>query len=313
MKKVFDRIASYLTKSPTRFFFVAAIAAFFVLWFVNAYSDPDGFSWHDVIVESHGVLFDLLVFGILLSVYEALREKKDKIERLHEEIDDYRGWDEKEATYRIVGSIKRLNRLKINKIDISYCYLRNANLEKVNLQQANLEDTNLENANLRGAKLQKAKLNGVRFKGAILQGVNFEKASLLCADLRNTNLQEVNFSSAELFYANFQGADLQETNFEGANLENTNFEEANLERINFISLDTDQESIINLGLKGANFKGANLKGANFKKANLNGVNLLEAIIPKDWFKKLKAWQVIGREAIIEKYYIDENNRLQLRH
>lgn len=132
MKRAFDRIASYLTQSPTRFFFAAAIAAFFVLWFVNAYRDPDGFSWHDVIVESHGVLFDLLVFGILLSIYEGLRNKKDKIERLKEEIDDFRAWDEKEATFRIVGSIKRLNSFGISNVNLKYCFLKNAFLPNAN-------------------------------------------------------------------------------------------------------------------------------------------------------------------------------------
>ena len=162
MKRAFDRIASYLTQSPTRFFFVAAIMAFFVLWFVNAYKDPSGFKWHDVIVESHGVLFDLLVFGILLSLYEALRDKRDKIERLHEEIDDYRGWDEKEAMYRIVGAIRRLNKLKINEINLSTCYL----------QEAKLQGANLQTAKLQGANLQKAKLQGANLKGANLRAAN---------------------------------------------------------------------------------------------------------------------------------------------
>ncbi len=40
--------------------------------------------------------------------------------------------------------------------------------------------------------------------------------------------------------------------------------------------------------------------------------MLHALVTINWPQSLETWQVKGREAIIEDYYIDENNTLQLR-
>lgn len=271
MKRLFDRIASFLTQSPSRFFFVAAVVAFFILWFVNAYRDPNGFSWHDVIVESHGVLFDLLVFGILLSLYETLREKQ----RLLEEIHDYRGWDEKEAMYRITGAIRRLNKLKVSKIDLGNCYLRGADLRGVDLRGANLPRADLEGADLSLIESNPPKFfyDAQKFRFKIMG----KSSNLQNANLQNANLQNVIFTDA-----NLQGADLTYANLQGADLSYANLQEGNLQE------------------------------ANLQEANLQEANLQEATVPHDWFQSLEIWQVTGRLAIIEKYYIDENNRLQLK-
>lgn len=273
MKRIFDRIASYLTQSPTRFFFIAAIAAFFVLWFVNAYSDPDGFNWHDVIVESHGVLFDLLVFGILLSVYEALREKKDKIERLHEEIDDYRGWSEREATYRIAGSIKRLNKENIHKMDLSGCFLYALQLHGINVENSDINGTDLCNTRLYDIIAKGANFEGAYLHKSLIIGSNFEKALLWRSE----------FDNGVIFRTSFKESDLQGVSFKGANIKETDFSTANL------------------------------LGANFESAILEDVIFKHAHVDHNWFIQLETWQVKGREAIIERYYIDEDNRLQLRN
>ena len=49
-----------------------------------------------------GLFFDILVFGIFIVIYNRISERKRDIKRWNEEIDDFRGWDEKEATYRIM-------------------------------------------------------------------------------------------------------------------------------------------------------------------------------------------------------------------
>lgn len=66
-------------------------------------------------------------------------------------------------------------------------------------------------------------------------------------------------------------------------------------------------------LESANLCRANLYRANFQSANLESTALNGVIVNVDWFQKLETWQVIGRGAIIEKYYIDENVTLQLRN
>ncbi len=113
------------------------------------------------------MILDILVIVIVIQWFNEKRErqkeianeeleKSRRIEQWKEEIDDYRGWDEKEATYRIVGMIKRLNKHNVTRIDLSRCFLKGANLEN-----ANLEGANLFRANLQGASLWSANLEGV--------------------------------------------------------------------------------------------------------------------------------------------------------
>lgn len=187
MKKVID----FITARPARFFLVAAFFWGVLMCFLNS-KDGANFQWHDILVEANGMLFDLLVFGILLSVYEALREKREKIERLHEEIDDYREWDEKEAMYRIVGAVKRLNKLGVTNIDLSDCFLQNANLQAVRLQGSNLRNTNLQ-----GAKLQESNLSNT-----LLSGANFNNTILFGADFKNAFIDDANFQNATLLGLN---------------------------------------------------------------------------------------------------------------
>jgi len=227
----------FLRKNPEIHFFIFA----FIVWtafmcYENAKEGGD-FSWHDLKVEANGMIFDLFVFGILVTTYNAIRARKEKTERLMEEIDDYRGWDEKEAMYRIVGAVKRLNKAGITSISLYSCFLEGANLAG-----ANLAGANLEGAILRGADLAGADLRGADLRGADLTGASLRRADLTGADLTMADLTE-----------------------------------------------------------------AFLSGANFTRATLRW-----AIVGKDWFEKLKKWEVIGREEIIEKYQIGEKGKLQLK-
>ena len=124
-------IKSYIT--PKAYFFLKAALLWLGLMGVLDYLDFGvwkNFKWHDLLVEANGMFFDLVIFGVFLTIYEALSEKKDRIERLQEEIDDYRGWDEKEAMYRIVGAVRRLKREGNVEINLTRCYLAGAVLPK---------------------------------------------------------------------------------------------------------------------------------------------------------------------------------------
>ena len=95
--------------------------------------------FRDVLIETHGMLFDILLFGILLAIYEGILERRrdrekaeeeriSQIKRYEEEIDDFRGWHEAEAMYRNVGNIRRLNHLGITEINLENSHLVRANL-----------------------------------------------------------------------------------------------------------------------------------------------------------------------------------------
>jgi hypothetical protein len=64
----------------------------------------------NVLAEAHGTLLDLLLFGCLLLWFDQKAERKRRIEKYTNAINDLLGWDAEMATYRIVGNVRRLTR-----------------------------------------------------------------------------------------------------------------------------------------------------------------------------------------------------------
>lgn len=178
------------------FFFASAAIVWGIILFVidvytNQFSNKDFFT--NLLFNAHGMMFDLVVLGILLTIYDSITVKRTEIERLKNDIDDLRFWESDEAKFRIVGCIKRLNKLHHYQIDLSDCNLSGMNLENVNLEKSILNRTNLLRVN---------------FHGACLRSVNFTGANLFECDLRNADLTNSNLS-----FANLNGADLRSTVF----------------------------------------------------------------------------------------------------
>lgn len=226
-----------------------AILLFIIIWFlVSGASIMRGKNYkgeflNSILVEAHGLLFDIFVFGILIVFFNKMGERRRNIKRWQEEIDDFRYWREKEATFRIVGNIKRLNRNGNTYIDLYDCFLKEANLS-----EADLRGAFLFGANLRGANLIRANL-----RGAVFFGANLERVALYDVNLEITTLYGADLRGAFLGYANLEGANLEDADLRGANLRGANLKEASLYR--------------------ADLRGANLRGANLKEAYLGGADL----------------------------------------
>lgn len=227
--------------------------------------DTDNF-FESILIEAHGTVLDIFIFGILFTFINSTRNKKLEIQRFQEEIDDFRHWNELGASYRIAGILRRLDKYKIDYLDLSFCHLANAKLKKLYLKNAIFENANLENAELAYSDLQNATLRGANLQGADMRIANLQNADLRIANLQKANLRITNFKGANLFNVNFMGSDMKTTN-----LENCDLATANLE-------DTDLKSaiLINAELTGANFRDADLIGAKLKGANFRGVNLTGA-------------------------------------
>ncbi|MFN0214703.1 MAG: pentapeptide repeat-containing protein [Saprospiraceae bacterium] len=205
MKKALN----FFTAHAARFFLLTVLLCGGLLCLIGIQRGK--FDMDGLLTEANGMVFDLLVFAVLLSIYEKLREKRDKIERLHEEIDDYQGWEQPEATYRIVGAVRRLNKLEVTEIDLSSCFLEGANLRGAKLQNANLEKAKLQGAELSDAKLQDAKLARAYFletkpQGASLLGADFDSAYILDATLTGADLREATFTNTDFSDSTLQGA-----------------------------------------------------------------------------------------------------------
>lgn len=170
----------------------------------------------NVLAEAHGVLLDLLLFGCLLLWFDQKAERKRRIEKYTNAINDLLGWDAEMARYRIVGNIRRLNREETAPETLKDAYLSGADLQDADLSEASLHRADLSNANLRNADLSDtylgtADLSGSDLRKADLSGSHFgvftgmtdsgEQDETVLADaiLRGANLRGIRNASADTF------------------------------------------------------------------------------------------------------------------
>jgi hypothetical protein len=234
IRNLFNSISEQPILTTTLVFFITSTL---VLWISYPLfrEDPDGYL-KAIMMEAHSMLFDLAIIGILLLWLNKSGEKRLRIKRNQDEIDDIRFWKSQEASYRILANIKRLIRDDVNKLDLNNCYLKNINLNFANLKGSNLNyadlelssliDTNLNHARLNQANFLNANLNRANLSDSLLSGANlqkvkgiktnFEKACLIKACLNDAFLIDANFQFADLTGADFENANLYMPDFRGA-------------------------------------------------------------------------------------------------
>jgi len=187
----------------------------------------------EILIEAHGMLFDILVIGILIFWLNKSGEKRQRIRNYKDEIEDFRLWKSEEGAFRIVGNLKRLNRHKIYsfnlvesylpKSNLNYTCLSGSNLNSANLNGSLLIESNLNSSRLNQTSFENANLNQASLRGAYASGANFGDAFLIKADFQNAFLIKTNFRNAKLMEANLNGAFLMGADFQDANLYKTDF------------------------------------------------------------------------------------------
>ncbi len=177
--------------------------------------------FQDILVETHGMLLDLLVIGVLVFWLNRLGEQRRTIKKYEEELEDFRFWQEPQAAYRLAGVVKRMNKEGVHTINLSNAYLHKAPLRGVNLREAHLYRVKAAEANFRQADLHRADFRSADLKGANLTEADLSQANLMDADLTGADLRGANLSEALLNGANLKGA-----NFLDANLKKTDISSA---------------------------------------------------------------------------------------
>jgi BTB/POZ domain-containing protein KCTD9 len=193
-------------------------------YYINEFSS----FWPQLLVEAHGMIFDIAVIGILLFWLNQSGDTRQRIRTYKDEIDDFRLWESEEAAFRTVGNLKRLNRHRVYEINLVNCYLAKTNLSYVNLKASNLNsanltnssliETNLENTRLNQTNLENSNLNQANLNGAYASGANFKDAFLIKTQFEGAFLIKTNFKNAFLMEANLQNSYLMGADFENASL-----------------------------------------------------------------------------------------------
>lgn len=205
------RLESFAAEKPVHLvFWVLLGAVCFVISLSSWFYDYNSEFWQNILVEAHGMLFDLFVISGFLFWLQRLGERQLTIKRYREEIRDFLDWQSEEAMHRIVGNIKRLNREGIGDIFLYKAYLSEASLYAANLRGADLERASLKEAFLNGANLERASLVEADLYRAGLLEANLTEAFLNGANLERANLERASLKEANLNRANLMGADLSE-------------------------------------------------------------------------------------------------------
>jgi hypothetical protein len=152
----------------------------------------------NVLVEVHGMLIGLVFGGMLLFWLNRLGERKTTIRRYRREIEDYLGWRDEEAMYKIVANIKRLNQEGVTDIKLIEAFLKGAKLRGTDLRGADLRGSDLRRANLIEIDLRKADLRKADLRGSDLRGANLKEA-----DLRGANLRGAMYNKDTVWPENF--------------------------------------------------------------------------------------------------------------
>lgn len=205
------------------FFIVAGIACSILIAFLD-WNDPD-FSWHDILVEAHGLIFDLLVFGVLWTVFEFYKNKIQKIRELEDEISSLVQLKTDEARVSINSKIDTLYSLGVRRYFISWAYLKNGSLQEMDLTNSKMVKINLENgslvrSNLTNVDLRFSNLKGVYFTSAFLRNTKLSKSDLRHANFTDVELIESDLSLCDLRGAEFAVCTYLNSNFEGVKLTN---------------------------------------------------------------------------------------------
>lgn len=107
------------------FFTICFVTTTLIAYFLDFKSEltkSDGL-FRDVSVEFHGLLFDLLLFGIVFTIFEYYQDKKDRINTLLDDLDDYRGWNSEEGILKQIGTLYRLLKRGYTKVVFTKTYL----------------------------------------------------------------------------------------------------------------------------------------------------------------------------------------------
>lgn len=223
----------------------------------------DGF-FNGVFVEFSGMLFDVVVFGILIALFVRATERRRGVQRQQEIIDDYKKWNSEEGRFRIAGAIRRLNRFGKTDIDFGGIEISDLSFRLHDIQS------------IRGSTF---------YDGTWGERGSRDNVTLERVDFSNVDCREVTFSRfnplagiapnvvfASLVDCKFLEANLANTVFKGAHLEWT---QAPPDELGIWHDDLDELPAFEqthyppfwrADLQGASFVDATFKNADFREA-----------------------------------------------
>ncbi len=233
----------------------------------------------DLLVEFWGLIFDVLVILVGFGIIQHRKQRRDDIARHSEVIEDLKRWSSEEAKHRVLGAMRRLNRLGETNFELSGAHLKSANFTGYGIKS--IAGSTLSSGGWWGSdELTASSFEEVDFSRLDASEVVFEKTApmrlgqtILSHGPRAT-YKNCDFWGADLSGAKFDGAELTWTSAPPDSLEEQVDEEpdgrpvyAKVARGVFEEVDLSNTSFKFCTFDKADFREAfNIEGADFSGA-----------------------------------------------
>jgi BTB/POZ domain-containing protein KCTD9 len=221
-----------------------------------------------LVAEAHGMVFDILVIGILFVWINKVSDKKKLISNCLEDIDDLRlrnadilkiyqniennedplqaehkmrnyrirgaSWgDNENIRLKLIKAIKVLSRNNVTTIDLHNINISGGKFVNINLKRSKLNASLLLDCNFDYANLSNAECCDTNFDGSCLDHVNLESSNSIGASFVGASLNFANLCGSKLISADFKEAYLNSARFRHANCSGADFTGAHLIKTDF--------------------------------------------------------------------------------
>jgi uncharacterized protein YjbI with pentapeptide repeats len=190
--------------------------------------------FENVLVEAHGAIVDLLVVGVVLYWFEQRKDASKSIERHREALADLRFYRGSDASYRVLGEVKRLLELGVPTLQLSEATLSELEITGLTFTKTDFHAANLANTRLSRTTFHDCDCDAIILVGARLKHVTLKKVRLRRAKLQDASLNGCDFSSCEIESSDFTNADLRSAIFKNVDCAGVSFKGADLRSANFV-------------------------------------------------------------------------------
>lgn len=190
--------------------------------------------FENILGNAHGGIIDLLVVGVILYWFEQRSTTREDIVRHEETLSDLRLYRAPDASYRILGTVKRLLALGVKKLQLSELSLSGVEIKQVEFINSNFHATIFTNSHLYNVTFDRCNCDAAIFAGAKFEHISFKNSSLRRAKFQDATLKGIDFTSCQIEDANFTNANLRSANFRGVDCRGVDFKNADLQSANFL-------------------------------------------------------------------------------
>lgn len=173
-------------------FLVATFIAYLLDFKIKVTQGSDWIS--NISVEFHGLLFDLFLFGIVFTLFESYQNKKNRINSLLDDLDDYRGWNSEEGILKQIGTVYRLLKEGYSKIDLTKTYLHGIDTTSPRFREIKEFKLTSPNKDYSDFFFNHSKLKNVTFNDYYAENVQFCWAKLHTLEFMNCTLMQCYFN-----------------------------------------------------------------------------------------------------------------------